>query len=208
VCDIHISSSVSLLYSNVNTFRQVHRDVKSPNILLTDHSKSSSRAKLSDFNLSKIVTSGKKKIQPLHCETKEVLTYKDRKAMWERHLTTAIGTPAWMAPELLQSESEYGPAVDVYAFGIVMWECLEMSRPWLEFNDSKSIFDAVLSGKRPKLSEKNISNAPLEYVRLMRRCLDQDPKNRPPMGIVRFFSRCWSVSVFLSYDVHEHTTTL
>jgi serine/threonine protein kinase len=32
-----------------------------------------------------------------------------------------VSTPIWMAPELLQGE-EYDEKVDVYAFGIILWE--------------------------------------------------------------------------------------
>lgn len=162
--------------------KSVHRDVKSPNILLTDRS-TSSRAKLGDFNLAKIVTGGKKRIPST--DTKKLnLSKKDRQAMWARRLTTEVGTPAWMAPELMHTSSEYGPAVDVYSFGIVMWECLELTVPWREFHETSMIFEVVLSGRRPGISQSSVENAPQKYIELMKQCLDHDPKKRPPIGQV------------------------
>lgn len=36
-------------------------------------------------------------------------------------LTAGIGTPAYMAPEVLR-QAAYGQAADVFSFGVVMWE--------------------------------------------------------------------------------------
>jgi len=44
-------------------------------------------------------------------------------------MTNAIGTPAWMAPEILASQN-YDEKVDVYSFGIVLWELLTRSAPF------------------------------------------------------------------------------
>ena len=35
-------------------------------------------------------------------------------------LETRIGTPAWMAPEVLRGE-RYSFSADVYSFGVVLW---------------------------------------------------------------------------------------
>lgn len=39
----------------------------------------------------------------------------------DRTSVTSAGTPAYMAPELLQ-ERGFNKSVDVYAFGILLWE--------------------------------------------------------------------------------------
>jgi serine/threonine protein kinase len=46
--------------------------------------------------------------------------------------TTNIGTPIYMAPELMTAEasSVYGSKVDVYAFAILMWAVLTRTRPY------------------------------------------------------------------------------
>ena len=97
-------------------------------------------------------------------------------------MTSSVGSPGWMAPELWDETSVYGPPVDIYAFGIVMWECLELSSPWRN-EDSGEIRELVVSGKRPPVSSNSLK-APMEFVNLMNRCLNQDPEKRPPIGIV------------------------
>ena len=39
------------------------------------------------------------------------------------------GTPAWMAPEIINGEPE-SQAVDVYSLGVVMWELVTGRRPF------------------------------------------------------------------------------
>ena len=44
-------------------------------------------------------------------------------------LSCDVGTPNWSAPELLQ-EAEYDRSIDVYSFGIMMWELVSRKLPW------------------------------------------------------------------------------
>ena len=37
-------------------------------------------------------------------------------------MTKAVGTLLWMAPEMFRGDEHYGSAVDVFSFGIVLWE--------------------------------------------------------------------------------------
>lgn len=39
-------------------------------------------------------------------------------------MSTAIGTPAYMAPEILVEEARYGPAVDVWSMGVILYVIL------------------------------------------------------------------------------------
>ena len=90
----------------------VHRDLKSSNILI----EASGGAKISDFGLS---------------------AFQDVSAT---HVTGAIGTPAWTAPEVLQGEVAR-QASDVYSFGVILWELLSREVPWAE----KSLFQIVMN---------------------------------------------------------------
>jgi len=63
-----------------------------------------------------------------------------------------IGTPAYMAPELLTGESEPDGRVDTYGLGIVMYEALTGAQPFAQKNAGKLMFDIVM-GKKIPLSE-------------------------------------------------------
>ena len=49
-------------------------------------------------------------------------------------MTKAVGTPLWMAPEAFRGDENYGSAVDVYSFAIVMWELATFRVPWDELD--------------------------------------------------------------------------
>lgn len=59
---------------------------------------------------------------------------------------TTAGTPAYMAPELLSNKA-FNRSVDVYAFGILLWECLSREIPYAGWR-LIDIKEAVLAGKR------------------------------------------------------------
>ena len=49
---------------------------------------------------------------------------------WGRtQLKGEVGTPMWMAPEVLMNES-FTFKADVYSFGVVVWEVLTGKVPW------------------------------------------------------------------------------
>lgn len=84
------------------------------------------------------------------------------------------GTPAYMAPELLDNRS-YTKSVDVYAFGILLWEIFAEEIP---FNrcDVPEIRNRVLAGKRPAIPSYGFPN---RVAALITRCWDQDSLERP-----------------------------
>jgi len=45
-------------------------------------------------------------------------------------MTARKGTLEWMAPELFDADREYGQAVDVFSFGVVMWEIWAQAYPY------------------------------------------------------------------------------
>lgn len=81
----------------------LHRDIKSPNFLVSDDW----TMKLSDFGESRLHPAGA-------ADT----------------MTGLVGTPQWMAPEMM-ARKPYTQAVDVYSYGVVLWEILteEQVRP-------------------------------------------------------------------------------
>jgi serine/threonine protein kinase len=96
-------------------------------------------------------------------------------------MTKMIGTPLWMAPELLEGKKSYDGKVDVYAYGIVLFEILTQTLPWTELPQRffmNRLSEAVLSGKRPTVPAGAVC-ADERYVELMEKCWAQQGKDRP-----------------------------
>jgi hypothetical protein len=77
----------------------IHRDLKPGNLILPAHDLS--RISLLDFGIARTPTAGS-------------LT----------ETGALVGTPAYMAPEQARGERGLGPAVDVFALGCILYECL------------------------------------------------------------------------------------
>lgn len=124
----------------------IHRDLKSLNVLLD----SDYRAKICDFGMARLNSNDPK--------------------------TGLIGTVHWMAPEVLMSSPTYDSKVDVYSFGIFLWELLTGDMP---YQDKKphEIIAIVADGGRPPLPE----NVPPKLRELITKCWSQNTQERPTM---------------------------
>lgn len=98
---------------------------------------------------------------------------------------TACGTPAWTAPEIVKLEP-YDEKVDVYSFGIVMWELIARAEPYDGTGGVQVAYMAVEQGLRPEIP----SYCPEVFGELMEECWDSDPHQRPDFGNIleRLFS--------------------
>jgi serine/threonine protein kinase/GTPase SAR1 family protein len=137
----------------------IHRDLKSPNVLLTTSNVGGTDgsvrllAKVADFGLAR--------------RTLLVSAFKEN----------PVDNPTWLAPEILRKEP-YCKSSDVYAFGVMLYEILAR-RQFLddEFRWTWERADAVIAGRRPSLPPLP---APFTVAgSVMRRCWAQRPEKRP-----------------------------
>lgn len=94
-----------------------HRDLKPENILYSSPDKDAT-IKISDFGLAKVITN-------------------------EQYMTTACGTPSYIAPEIIQGVG-YTFAVDYWSIGILLYVLLCGFTPFQEDNNEK-LFEQIKS---------------------------------------------------------------
>ncbi|MBT9449450.1 serine/threonine protein kinase [Akkermansia glycaniphila] len=129
----------------------VHRDIKPENILLNR----AGTVKVADFGLVKLVpaqrTSATGGIAQQENSNASVLT-RDGKVM---------GTPAYMAPEQLETPSDVDHRADIYALGVVFYQMLTGELPGTRLSTP---------------FRKNAIDAPLNDI--VRKALESDPGKR------------------------------
>lgn len=125
----------------------IHRDIKSGNILLNHEGD----CKLADFGVSAELTN----------------TMNKRK--------TVIGTPYWMAPEVLQS-AEYDGKADIWSLAITAIELAIGEPPHSEIHPMRAIF-LIPAAPPPTLPDPQ--NWSKEFNDFLKVCLVKDPSLRP-----------------------------
>jgi len=154
---IATDAAKGMLYLHTRSPPIIHRDLKSPNLLVD----ALWHVKISDFNLSR--------------------------ALEQDSFSTSlqITNPRWLAPEILRGEHG-GKAADVYSFGIVLWELMTWRLPWGNESNPFSIINSVLQGRQleiPKESDLPAGNLRCydRYVSLIHQCWLYDTSKRPAM---------------------------
>eukprot|EP01119_Soliformovum_irregulare_P024355 TRINITY_DN8712_c0_g1_i2.p1 TRINITY_DN8712_c0_g1~~TRINITY_DN8712_c0_g1_i2.p1 ORF type:complete len:723 (+),score=167.81 TRINITY_DN8712_c0_g1_i2:23-2191(+) len=82
----------------------------------------------------------------------------------------------WCSPEVFVKH-EFSKASDVWAFGIVLWEIAQASKPYYNMESNKEVAEYVIGGGRlGKPTRIRIND---EYWEIAKKCWDHDPRNRP-----------------------------
>lgn len=128
--------------------RQIHRDIKCGNILVTKEG----LCKLADFGVSAQLTN----------------TVSKRK--------TVIGTPYWMAPEVLETSAEYNQKADIWSLGISAIEMALGDPPNSHLHPLNAIF-VIPAGPPPCLPHPELWSE--DFKHFLRVCLVKKPEERP-----------------------------
>ncbi|PRP86395.1 CLL6 clavata1-like receptor S/T protein kinase protein, partial [Planoprotostelium fungivorum] len=144
-------NEISLGMLHLHKEKIIHRDLAVRNILLTRHLE----AKVADFGLSREQE-----------DTEEASQTQSK-----------VGPLKWMAPEAITSR-EYSIKSDVFSFGVVMWEVLEVREPWDDQAAVEVAFGVVHRHQRLPISD----DTPPVLMDLMERCWRADRTLRPDFG--------------------------
>jgi serine/threonine-protein kinase len=134
----------------------VHRDIKPDNILT-----SGMHALVTDFGVAKALSAA----TPTHGGTTT---------------GTAIGTPAYMAPEQLAADPAMDHRVDLYAVGLLAYELLTRTSPFVGPSPQATL--AAQLTVMPKPPHGSFSDIPEPLSLLIMHCLKKDAARRPPDG--------------------------
>ncbi|MCL4846658.1 MAG: protein kinase [Acidobacteria bacterium] len=136
----------------------VHRDLKPANVMVTPDG----RVKVLDFGLAKDLRAGD--------SIEATLT-----STGHTQAGVVMGTPAYMSPEQVAGRP-VDQRTDLFSLGVLLYEMASGARPF-RGDSSAELASAILRDTPRPLGEIR-TDLPTDLARLIRRCLEKDPRQR------------------------------
>lgn len=158
---LRIGQSIAAALTAAHQKQVVHRDLKPDNIMLLAEPEESAGAaiKIVDFGIARI-------------ESPSELKKLTRTGAF-------LGTPCYMAPEVVMDPRRASDRSDVYALGIILFQLLS-GEPAFLGNSLGEVLVKHISEAPPLLS-KRIPSTPTRLCALIAAMLEKDPQHRPAM---------------------------
>ena len=133
----------------------IHRDVKAGNILMS----SQGDVQLADFGVAATIE------EPATGQTKR---------------KTFVGTPCWMAPEVLEGNAGYSFSADIWSFGITALELAYGRAPYINLQPMMVLLKTLREPPPTAEIYKDGSYAfAKSFHKMVAECLQKDPAERP-----------------------------
>eukprot|EP01105_Mastigella_eilhardi_P011010 TRINITY_DN2538_c0_g1_i2.p1 TRINITY_DN2538_c0_g1~~TRINITY_DN2538_c0_g1_i2.p1 ORF type:complete len:1913 (+),score=474.61 TRINITY_DN2538_c0_g1_i2:119-5857(+) len=159
-CMLDIARGMCFLHSSAI----LHRDIKPDNILMASFDvRAQACAKITDFGTTRNINNSDK----------------------TQYYTKGVGTPVYMAPEILQSD-KYSTSADVYSFALLMLFLLTEKEPYSEdkqFANAWQISEYVISKKRLPIPRCSLTYR-TKVPELIRECWAPEPHYRPSFSAI------------------------
>ena len=182
---IDICSAMIYLHNNGYT----HRDLKASNVLLSslDPYSSDPVAKLCDFGDTRKMARAMtpkvgtvpymvRHLHPFIHPSIHTVDPSTDSFVYAHRLTAPVSSRylCRQAPEIFQQDS-YTGKVDVYSFGVLLWEMITRQEPYHDIGFATEIFSRVAQGYRPPIP----ADCPPIIAQLIASCWENNPDDRP-----------------------------
>src|SRR5688572_10901775 len=154
---LRVIADVTRALAHAHSAGILHRDIKPENILLAE-----GVAVVTDFGIAKALSAAQTSGADASLTA----------------LGSAIGTPAYMAPEQVAGDGDVDHRADLYALGVVAYELLAGRHPFADRRTVQQLLVAHLTEKPVALSTL-APNLPRDISALVMSCLEKDRAARP-----------------------------